>query len=166
MDAGPPIKIKLSNAPKGVICWTNEGKVRDMGKSVCSYSAMVGQKQVSISEQNLLVNVPLPPLTRVPGASPGEMIATDALPAVNGTMFVCGQDAYSYLPPNWSGSCYVALVVPAFEIVSEEHLKGNATIRSKRDLFHQKFQVATPTQYFLLSFQTTVSQLLLTRLEI
>jgi hypothetical protein len=117
-----------------------------MGKSVCSYSAIVGQEQVSISEKYLLVNVPLPPLTRVPCASPGQTIATDALTAVNGTMFVCGQDAYSYLPTNWSGSCYVAYVVPALEIVSEEHLKGNATIRSKRDLFHQNFQVATPTQ--------------------
>ena len=139
MDAGPPIKIKLSYAPKGVICWTNEGKGRDVGKSVCSYSAIVGQKQVSISEKNLSVNVPLPPVTRVPGDSPGQTIATDALPAVNGTMFVCGQDAYSYLPPNWSGSCYVAYIVPALEIVSEEHLKSNATIRSKR-------AVATPTQ--------------------
>ena len=66
MNAGPPIKIKFSYAPKGVICWTNEEKGQDMGKSVCSYSAIVGQEEVSISEQNLLVNVPLPPLTCVP----------------------------------------------------------------------------------------------------
>ncbi|CAL8255019.1 unnamed protein product [Boreogadus saida] len=43
--------------------------------------AIVDQEQVSISEKHLLVNVPLPPLSRVPGASPGQTIATDALPA-------------------------------------------------------------------------------------
>ena len=36
MDAGPLIKIKFSYAPKGVMCWTNEGTGRDIGKSVCS----------------------------------------------------------------------------------------------------------------------------------
>ena len=51
MDAGPPIKIKLSYAPKGVICWTNEGKGRDVGRSVCSYSAIV---QLDLSVQLLL----------------------------------------------------------------------------------------------------------------
>ena len=63
-------------------------------------------------------------------------------------MFVCGQNAYSYLPPYCRGSCYVAYVGPALDIVTLEHLKGNATIRSKRDLFHQNFPVATPTQSF------------------
>ena len=45
----------------------------------------------------------------------------------------------TWTTPYWSGSCYVAYIVPALEIVSEEHLKSNATIRSKR-------AVATPTQ--------------------
>jgi hypothetical protein len=65
--------------------------------------------------------------------------STDGLPAVYGTMFVCGQNAYSYLPLDCRGSCIVAFVVPA--------LKVDATIRSKRNLVHQNFPVAAPTHF-------------------
>ena len=81
-------------------------------------------------------------------------LQTDGGPAVNGTLFVCGWKG-SDLPPNGLGSWYVAYVVPALEIVSEEHLKGNATIRSKRDLFYQNFQVATSRSEIIFCYHST-----------
>ena len=71
-------------------------------------------------------------------------------------MFVCGQNAYSYLPPYCRGSCYVAYVGPALDIVTLEHLKGNATIRSKRDLFHQNFKVLLDITDIITKYGVTV----------
>ncbi|XP_076132925.1 syncytin-1-like [Alosa pseudoharengus] len=100
---GPPTKLKLSYAPRGVICWVADKSGRSVvGQSICPY-------------------------------------------------VVCGQYAYSYLPPNWQGSCYLAYVVPAVRIVEREHLVGESTSihpRTKRDAFGGHSIVATPTQRF------------------
>jgi hypothetical protein len=50
--------------------------------------------------------------------------------------------AYKHVNPPRS----VVTQVPYYTVPMEEHFKGYATNRSKRDLFHQNFQVATPTQ--------------------
>ncbi|XP_041918935.1 endogenous retrovirus group PABLB member 1 Env polyprotein-like [Alosa sapidissima] len=129
---GPLLSFKLSYAPRGVICWVADKSGRSVvGRSICPYEVQVGQTEVSIEQS-------------------GEVV-TNALAPVRGSMFVCGQYAYSYLPPNWQGSCYLAYVVPAVRIVEREHLVGESTSihpRTKRDAFGGHSIVATPTQRF------------------
>jgi len=40
------------------------------------------------------------------------MTLADDFTAYNGTYFICGTKAYSWLPTNWIGSCYLGYVVP------------------------------------------------------
>ncbi|XP_048114199.1 syncytin-A-like [Alosa alosa] len=149
---GPPSKLKLSYAPRGVICWVADKNGRSVvGQSICPYEVQVGQTELSIEQSGEVVLIPLPPMMRVPGGTPGSTVVTNALAPVRGSMFVCGQYAYSYLPPNWQGSCYLSYVVPAVRIVGREHLVGESTSihpRTKRDAFGGHSTVATPTQRF------------------
>ena len=43
---------------------------------------------------------------------PANPSLLDDMVAYNGTYFVCGDNAYPWLPWDWSGSCYLAYVVP------------------------------------------------------
>ncbi|XP_072876344.1 uncharacterized protein [Chlorocebus sabaeus] len=44
--------------------------------------------------------------------------ATDPLCAVNGSVFVCGNNmAYTYLPTNWTGLCVLATLLPDIDII-------------------------------------------------
>ena len=146
MDIGPPTKIRLSYAPVGIICWVNSGNGQVMGNSTCTYTTDVGNPGIQIEQDGVTIEVPLP--TRV--AADHRIKDTDTMLALNGSMFVCGSTAYSYLPVSWSGSCYMAYVVPALGIEDEKHIKGDATgqSRSKRDLFGNNSPIATPTQRF------------------
>src|SRR4029434_4993762 len=146
MDIGPPTKVRLSYAPVGIICWVNSGNGQVMGNHTCTYTTDVGNPGIQIEQDGITIEVPLP--TRV--AADHRIKDTDTMLAVNGSMFVCGSTAYSYLPVSWSSSCYMAYVVPALGIEDEKHIKGDATgqSRSKRDLFGNNSPIATPTQRF------------------
>lgn len=140
-----PSTIELFYAPRGVICWRNAGKGKIVGESQCSHYVTVGQEFVSVAVPHTVLHVPLPPVAKM------QNVTTDAMPALNGTMFVCGSTAYSFLPPAWHGSCYLAYVVPAVKIMTTNDLKNKISPRPKRDLFHSHEIVATPTQRFFSS---------------
>ncbi|KAL2102117.1 hypothetical protein ACEWY4_001285 [Coilia grayii] len=138
----PPERVKLSLAPKGLLCWVNSGLI-DMGMSKCEYYVKVGQPSVTITWVGGQEILPLPP--RMKMFKVGN-VTSDARAAVNGTMFVCGKYAYPYLPPQWQGTCYLAYVIPAVRTVERQHLFKNH--RPKRDMFGNHLLVATPTQKF------------------
>ena len=131
---GPPEWVKISYAPKGLLCWTNNGTGMPMGHSGCEYEIAVGQQSINITWHDHVENISLPDSHQ----------ESDVKVAMNGTMFVCGKHAYSHLPQGWKGACYEAYVVPAMRIGGDVRIDHKA----KRDLFNSHEVVATPAQRF------------------
>lgn len=132
---GTSHRLTLSYAPKGFLCVINAGTGEHVGTSVCEFVVRVGQRKVDITWPGGSEMLPLPDWS------------TDGLAAYNGTMFVCGKFAYTFLPPSWQGTCYLAYVVPAVRMTKEPP-KVSVSSRPKRDLFGNHIAVATPTQRF------------------
>ena len=127
----PPEQVKISYAPKGLLCWVSNPELDSvvLGQSICDFYVSTGQISTRITWHNNNETLILPNHVRA---------------AMNGTMFVCGKYAYTQLPEKWSGACYLAYVVPAMR-VTRSHPR---TRKAKRDLFHSKEVVASPTQRF------------------
>uniref|UniRef100_UPI00358F65F3 uncharacterized protein n=1 Tax=Myxine glutinosa TaxID=7769 RepID=UPI00358F65F3 len=115
-----------------------------MGTSVCKITLPADPGE---GKHRLLVNItssPLHNLTHLQLAWRGEN-GTNTIPglltcmsthlvAPHGTMFVCGNKAYPYLPDNWGGTCYLGSVFPEMEL--RQHLHGITTpIRTRRSTY-------------------------------
>uniref|UniRef100_UPI00358F9B33 uncharacterized protein isoform X1 n=1 Tax=Myxine glutinosa TaxID=7769 RepID=UPI00358F9B33 len=127
----------------GALCLEGKGQVM-VGKSVCRDTLPADPRK---GKHTLLVNVtssPLHNLTHLQLAWKGEngtntipgllTCMTTHLVAPHGTMFVCGNKAYPYLPDNWGGICYLGSVFPEMEM--RQHLHNTtALIRTQRSTY-------------------------------
>lgn len=134
ISGSSPEPIKITYAPKGLICWVNAGSRMMMGQSVCDYYVTTEQRTVTIVWDNKTESVSLPE----------HYQSSNKKTTMNGTMFVCGRRAFKFLPPDWKGSCYIAYIVPAMRL--EHNIKNIG--RSKRDLFGSHEVIASPGQRF------------------
>ena len=52
---------------------------------------------------------------------------TSSGPAPEGLLWICGHKAYSVLPTNWSGTCFIGLVQPGFFLLNTEEGRSLGT---------------------------------------
>uniref|UniRef100_UPI00358EA2DE uncharacterized protein n=1 Tax=Myxine glutinosa TaxID=7769 RepID=UPI00358EA2DE len=135
-----PVWVKPA---RGALCLEGKGQIT-VGKSVCRATLLADPRE---GKHMLLVNVtssPLHNLTHLQlaweGVNGTNTIAdrrtcmTTHLVAPHGTMFVCGNKAYPYLPDNWGGRCYLGSVFPEMEM--RQHLHNTpALIRTQRSTY-------------------------------
>uniref|UniRef100_A0A673N5W0 Uncharacterized protein n=1 Tax=Sinocyclocheilus rhinocerous TaxID=307959 RepID=A0A673N5W0_9TELE len=63
------------------------------------------------------------------------IMTNETLIAPNGAHFVCGNKAYPFLPKGWRGRCYLAYLLPAMRVVSEDYVKQHLIMtHSKRSI--------------------------------
>ena len=61
-----------------------------------------------------------------------------ALVASQRTCFICGTNGYTWLPTNWSGTCYIAFLLPPTFTASPDFHKRHYSHRSKRGVIDAK----------------------------
>lgn len=66
---------------------------------------------------------------------PFQITTNETLIAPNGTYFVCGNKAYPFLPKGWVGRCFLAYLLPAMRVVSEDYVKHHLIMtQTKRSI--------------------------------
>lgn len=123
IPGGLPEPTRIAYAPKGLICWVNGGRGMIMGQSKCDYYVTMEQQTVTVRWDNNMENIPL----LEPYRNSSKRIAA------NGTMFVCGEHAFRFLPTDWKGSCYLAYIVPAMRLV-RYRLTGQSDIFGSHEM--------------------------------
>ncbi|KAJ8402853.1 hypothetical protein AAFF_G00361670 [Aldrovandia affinis] len=69
---------------------------------------------------------------------------TSGMHTWNNTYYICGSNAYSCLPANWSGSCYLAYVTPVAKVLDD--ISPTSLKRSRRKITETErfFAIAFP----------------------
>ena len=93
-----PPYFRIAYERVGFLCltWTNPSSKFYAGNSTCNSSIEINDMDDNRKGKN--------------GTYPKV--------ASNGTYFVCGIRAYPWLPLNWTGSCYLAYVVPHMRLIT------------------------------------------------
>uniref|UniRef100_UPI00358FBE0B uncharacterized protein isoform X1 n=1 Tax=Myxine glutinosa TaxID=7769 RepID=UPI00358FBE0B len=114
---------------KGTVCLQGSGHLR-MGESECAYTlpGKLGQGSSGITlrivlqdkhNHNIAAITFSRGVSRINGVVKGLQCLSTHLVPPHGTMFICGDKAYPYLPNNWGGTCYLGSVLPDVEILDE-----------------------------------------------
>uniref|UniRef100_UPI00358EF80D uncharacterized protein n=1 Tax=Myxine glutinosa TaxID=7769 RepID=UPI00358EF80D len=101
-----------------------------MGESECAYTlpGKLGQGSSGITlrivlqdkrNHNITAITFSRGVSRINGVVKGLQCLSTHLVPPHGTMFICGDKAYPYLPNNWGGTCYLGSVLPDVEILDE-----------------------------------------------
>jgi len=116
--SNPPALTIPSSAVQGSLCFSKSGEGPSVGQSRCNLTTEWQGPIPNLSNKGMFVldwsrvwnktsNSSWTQNSHVPW-----MTMAEGFSAYNGTYFICGTKAYSWLPKNWTGSCYLGYVVP------------------------------------------------------
>ena len=131
-----PPHFQLMHKQIGLICLVRrQGTGPHLGESTCRHYARHGNETVTIEGR---ING-----TTIPVKIEANNLVEPQAP-LNGTYFVCGYKAYSWLPVGWTGSCYLGFVLPRIRITDQSPFMPQT--RSKRGIsaVERFFMIAFP----------------------
>ncbi|XP_034143304.1 syncytin-1-like [Esox lucius] len=130
-----PPHIVVTNPPRGWLCIQREQSKSLMdqysnafvfvGRSYCNQTADLSICDgTTIPECLMYANITLKNGTESVfyANTLGNLITTGMI-APNGTHFICGPNAYPWLPPLWRGSCYLGYVIPHVRLSTDSPFK-------------------------------------------
>ncbi|XP_007663044.1 endogenous retrovirus group 3 member 1 Env polyprotein [Ornithorhynchus anatinus] len=111
VERGTNSVLESSKQNRGKLCRTCEWK----GKQKlwkCQYDHNYGAGPLGLVDQQYYPNIR--------DSENRTRIFKEKQPALKGHYWICGKTAYTHLPLNWTGVCYIGLIRPKFSFLPEQ----------------------------------------------
>ncbi|XP_060145879.1 syncytin-2-like [Globicephala melas] len=116
-DDNKYLQAGCTGTPGTPVCWNTRAPTHmsDGGGPQDAVRQIETRRQIEEAYRHLYPQLSYHPLI-LPKVDPSEL---DSQTIPNTTVFVCGSNlAYTYLPPNWTGVCTLATLLPNVDLIS------------------------------------------------